>query len=142
MCHHALKWTGFSSSAHMQSQKPLHWPISGSTWGPCCPLPLQGYPGQLASLHSHALPPCAFPSSLQGSPGSNSCPCCLFLLPFSTLLLLLTVFCLCFFAGPPAHQVYLSHICSASWAKFDGGLQHNTWRIHQCKQQMFQSFCN
>ena len=45
-------------------------------------------------------------------------------------------------AGPPAHQVPLSHIHSASQAKLHEELQHNTHRVYQCEQQAFQSFCN
>ena len=50
-----------------------------------CPFLLQGYPCWLAPWHSHALPPHAFPSLLQGSPplGSDGCPCHYFISPFS-----------------------------------------------------------
>ena len=44
-------------------------------------------------------------------------------------------------AGPLAYQVPLSCIHSASQAKLDEELQHNTHRVYQCKQQTFQSFC-
>ena len=48
---------------------------------------------------------------------------------------------LCLLAWPLANQVSLSHICRASKAKFNEGLQHNTCRVYQGEQQMFQSFC-
>ena len=89
--------------------------------------------------------PQAFPSLLWGlappSPGYSSYPH-LHHPPSLCVLPLLTVPLLCFLAGPPAHQVSLSCICSASQAKFDEGLQHNTHRFYKSEQQMFQSFCS
>ena len=143
MCYHILKWTGSSSSAHMLNQNPCHWPASGSTVGhQCFSHMLQGYPCWWAHSHSHVLPPHTFPSSLWGFPpmGTNGCPHCSHsplqhLAPATHSLLLMSL------SGPPAHQVPLSHICSASWAKVDEGLQHSTHRVYQCKQRMFHSFC-
>ena len=38
--------------------------------------------------------------------------------------------------------VLLSRIFSATQAKLQEGLQHNTHRVYQCEQRVFQNFCN
>ena len=38
--------------------------------------------------------------------------------------------------------VPLSRICSATQVKLQEGLQHNTCRVYQCKQWVFQNFCD
>ena len=84
--------------------------------------------------------PQAFSRSLQGSgplPQVAAATLADIISPLLHDLLLLTVSLLCFLVGLLAHQVSLSHICSASWAKFDEGLQHNTHRVYQSKQQTF-----
>ena len=138
MQYHILKWSCFGSSAHMQSRNPLHLPASGST-GECqCPLPPQGYSCWLAPLHSHALPPHTFPSLLWGSPPlATMAASTASSFPFQHSATMTHSLLLVSLSGPQAHQVPLSCISRASRAKFDEGLQYNTHRVYQCKQQTF-----
>ena len=142
MCYHVLRWTGSSSFAHMQCQNPCHQPVFGSTgegtdaFPTCCKATLLVV--TLAFL---------CPATTCLSPAHYKVP-----LPWGAMAALATIVplqCLAAAthsllplspAGPLVHQVPLSHIHSASWAKLDEGLQHNTHRVYQCEQQMFQSF--